>query len=167
MPVPNLKIVVNKTGRLLTLYSGATPLKSYQVEIGDSGLEDKQVAGDHKTPEGSFYIAEKSVFSPPDQYLGTRWMRLSYPNIDDARRGLNSGLIDQATYDYIVGATNSGQIPPQYTPLGGGIGIHGGNDTNGPGDWTWGCVGLANADVNEIYDYVSVGTPVVIQAVIL
>jgi lipoprotein-anchoring transpeptidase ErfK/SrfK len=47
--------------------------------------------------------------------------------------------------------------PPQYTQLGGLIYIHG----NGAGkDWTWGCVALENADIKELYDAVSVGTPV-------
>lgn len=160
--IPNLKIVVNKTQHVLTLYSGANPLKSYGVAIGEGGLKDKQVSGDHKTPEGTFYIAEKSVLTPADQFLGTRWMRVSYPNIEDAGRGLNAGLIDQVAYKSIVSATNSGQIPPQKTALGGGVGIHGGNDTNGPKDWTWGCVGLNNSDVEEIYAYISVGTPLII-----
>lgn len=162
-PIPNLKIVADKTSHLLTLYSGTTPIKSYKMAIGDGGLADKHVLNDHKTPEGTFYIAEKSVLTPADKFLGTRWMRISYPNIEDAGRGLNSGLIDQATYDSIVAATNNRQIPPQKTALGGGVGIHGGNDTNGPNDWTWGCLGLNNADVNEIYDFVSVGTPLIIQ----
>lgn len=162
-PIPQVRIVVQKSAHLLTLYSGTTPLKSYTVDLGDNGLGDKQVSGDHKTPEGTFYIAQKSVLTPPDQYLGTRWMRLSYPNIEDAQRGLNSGLIDQSTYNSIVSAINNGQIPPQYTALGGGVGIHGGDDNNGPGNWTFGCVGLSNADANEIYNYVAVGTPVIIQ----
>ena len=159
----NIKIAINKTKRQLILYSGATPLKTYHVEIGDAGLDNKNVAGDHKTPEGSFYITEKLVLSPQDKYLGTRWMRLSYPNIEAAGRGLNSRLIDNYTYNSIVNSINTGGNPPRATALGGGIGIHGGNDTNGPNDWTWGCIGLSNADVNEIFNYVSVGTTVVIM----
>lgn len=161
-PIPNRKIVISKTNHQLTLYSGTTPLKTYAVDIGDGGLGDKQRAGDHKTPEGTFTIAEKSVLTPEDQYLGTRWMRLGYPNIADAQRGLRSGLITQAVYNSIVSAINKGQTPPQYTALGGGVGIHGGDDRNGPGDWTWGCIGLSNANVNELFNYVAVGDQVVI-----
>ncbi len=164
-PIPNLKIVVDKSDHLLTMYSGSTPLKSYHAALGDNGLGPKQKAGDHKTPEGNYYIAERSVLSPPDQYLGSRWMRVSYPNINDAERGLNQGLIDYATYQQIVNAINKGEIPPQHTPLGGGIGIHGGsnNGTNAGDSWTWGCIGLTNSDVNEIYDYIGVGTRLLIQ----
>lgn len=163
--IPNVNIFVDKSDYTLTLYSGNTPLKSYHVALAEAGLGDKVKSGDHKTPEGNFYVTERSVLNPPDQYLGTRWMRLSYPNIEDAQRGLNSGLIDQATYDQIVRAVNNRQTPPQETALGGGIGIHGGSNwQNNWGDnWTWGCVGLTNSDVNEIFDYIPVGTKVVIQ----
>lgn len=164
-PIPDVNILVDKSSYTLTLYSGSTPLKAYRVAFGEGGLGDKEKAGDRKTPNGNFYITERSVLNPPDQYLGTRWFRLSYPNIEDAQRGLNSGLIDQATYDQIVRAINNGQTPPQNTALGGGIGIHGGSNwkDNWGDNWTWGCVGLTNSDVNEIFDYIPVGTKVVIQ----
>lgn len=162
--IPNLIIYINKSNQILALYSGTTFLKSYHIALGDSGLGDKVQAGDHKTPEGTFYICQKLVYSNPDQYLGTRWMRLSYPNIEDAQRGLNSGLINQETYNQIVTANNNKTIPPQNTALGGGVGIHGGNDTNGEyTNWTFGCVALKNTSVNEIYDYVTVGTKVIIH----
>lgn len=164
-PIPNLKIVVDKSDHLLTLYSGGISLKSYRVAIGDGGQGDKQKAGDHKTPEGIFYIAERSVLSPSDRYLGSRWMKISYPNIEDAQRGLDNGLINRQEYDQIVTANNNRQIPPQNTALGGGIGIHGGSGTyDNTGDhWTWGCMALTNSNVNEIYDYIPVGAKLVIQ----
>lgn len=162
--IPNLQIVVDKSAHILTLYSGATPLKTYRISLGDGGLGDKVKAGDHKTPEGQFYISERSVLTPTDQYLGTRWMRISYPNKEDADRGLAAGLIDQATRDRIYAAINNKQIPPQNTALGGGIGIHGGVDNNGTNDWTWGCMALTNAEVNEIFDYIGVGTSLQIHS---
>ena len=159
----NIRLFVDKSDKLLTVYNGTTPLKAYHVELGDGGTGDKQVAGDHKTPEGSFYITQKLVLNPADQYLGTRWMRLSYPNIEDAQRGLNSGLINKATYDQIVNAINKGQTPPQNTALGGGVGVHGGSTAALGTNWTFGCVGLSNKDVQDFYDYVKVGTKVTIQ----
>ena len=158
-----IRLFVDKSDKLLKVYTGNNVLKAYRIELGDSGMGDKQVAGDHKTPEGSFYIAQKSILSPSDKYLGNRWMRLSYPNIEDAQRGLNSGLINKTTYDSIVNAINNGQIPPQNTALGGGIGIHGGSVAEFGPNWTWGCVGLTNKDVQDFYDYVKVGTKVTIQ----
>lgn len=161
--VSSLTILVDKSDHTLSILSGGVRLKSYHVEFGDNGQGDKEVAGDHKTPEGTFYICEKSILSPADQYLGSRWMRLSYPNIEDANRGLQQGLINQSTYEQIVSAVSGGKTPPQHTALGGGIGIHGGSTSVLGSDWTWGCVGLTNQDVEDFYDYVKVGTPVTIQ----
>jgi LysM repeat protein len=159
-----LTIVIDKSDHVLSVYANNQWLKSYHVELGDSGLGDKQVSGDHRTPEGSFYIAEKLTMNPSDEFLGARWMRLSYPNIEDADRGLNQGLINQATHDVVVNAYNYRQIPPQYTALGGGVGIHGGSKPSLGKDWTWGCVGLKDEDVEDFYDYVGVGTTVVIRS---
>ncbi|HEX2944656.1 MAG TPA: L,D-transpeptidase family protein [Clostridia bacterium] len=159
----NIRLFADKSDKLLTVYNGNTPLKAYHVELGDGGPGDKQIAGDHKTPEGSFYITQKLVLDPADQYLGTRWMRLSYPNIEDAQRGLKSGIISNATYNQIVNAINNGLTPPQNTALGGGVGIHGGSTTALGTNWTFGCVGLTNKDVQDFYDYIKVGTKVTIQ----
>lgn len=159
----NFRVFVDKSDKQLTVYNGNTPLKAYHVELGDGGSGDKQVAGDHKTPEGSFYITQMLVMNPADEYLGSRWMRLSYPNIEDAKRGLDSGLINTATYNQIVNAINNGRTPPQNTPLGGGVGVHGGSTPQLGTDWTWGCVGLSNTDVQDFYDYMKVGTKVDIQ----
>jgi lipoprotein-anchoring transpeptidase ErfK/SrfK len=50
--------------------------------------------------------------------------------------------------------------PPQNTLLGGDIYIHG----RGAGsDWTWGCVALEDGDVRELFNAVTVGTPVLIE----
>jgi LysM repeat protein len=159
----NLVILVDKSVHSLSIYTGNTRLKSYPIEIGDGGMGDKEIQGDHKTPEGDFYVAEKSILYPADKFLGTRWLRISYPNPEDAERGLRQGLIDQNTYNQIVGASHNKETPPQYTPLGGGVGIHGGGTKELGSNWTWGCVGLRNQDIEDFFDFVKVGTPIYIQ----
>jgi murein L,D-transpeptidase YafK len=161
--VRNLAIIIVKSDHMLSLYLQNHRIKSYHVELGDNGQEDKKLNGDHKTPEGAFYIVEKSILNPPDQFLGARWMRLSYPNLEDAERGRKQGLIDKATYEAIVTTIDKGLISPQQTALGGGIGIHGGGAVSLGRDWTWGCVGLTDDDIEEFYDYIVVGTPVIIR----
>ncbi|MDP4267848.1 MAG: L,D-transpeptidase [Bacteroidota bacterium] len=159
----NINIVVSKSSHTLSLYSNGVFLKSYHVELGEGGPPNKSVVGDKKTPEGDFYITEKTVYSPADYYLGTRWMELSYPNLSAAQRGLNSGIISKETYNRIVKAINNGETPPQDTALGGYIGIHGGSVPSFGKDWTWGCVGLANKDVEDFYGFVRSGTKVTIN----
>jgi lipoprotein-anchoring transpeptidase ErfK/SrfK len=49
---------------------------------------------------------------------------------------------------------------------GGSIGIHGTVDdalNRGGVKWTYGCISLLSADIQELYKIVPVGTPVVIQ----
>ena len=109
-PASGLKILVDKSDHTLSLVYNGTNLKSYHVELGSGGTEDKQVEGDRKTPEGTFYVTNKEVIDPADNYLGTRWLGVSYPNAENANRGLSQGLIDEQTYDNIVDAFNSVQI---------------------------------------------------------
>lgn len=160
---PRLVLVVDKSEHTLAVFSGRIWLKSYRVGLGDGGPGAKQLAGDHKTPEGRFYVSQRSVIDPPDPYLGSRWLRLSYPTREDAERGLNHGLISWDTYLEINAAVAAMTTPPQYTSLGGGIGIHGGSVPEFGDDWTWGCIGLTNQDIEELYPYVGTGTPVVIN----
>ncbi|HEX2952750.1 MAG TPA: L,D-transpeptidase family protein [Bacillota bacterium] len=159
---PNFMIVVSKSQHVLQLFYNRQLVKSYHVELSENGLADKAISGDHLTPEGTFYIAEKTVLNPVDPYLGNRWMRLSYPNPEDAERGLNQGLISQWEYQQIISQNNQRLIPLQNTKLGGGVGIHGGDQPSLGHNWTYGCVGLKDSDIDQFYNYLPVGTPVVI-----
>jgi LysM repeat protein len=156
------QIVVGKSSHTLTLFAKNILLKSYPVALGDGGPGAKQVRGDHKTPEGFFYIVDKTIFNPADEFLGTRWIRLGYPNIEDAARGFQQTIIAPSEYQGIVTAFDNKSTPPQYTRLGGGVGIHGGDPGTG-NDWTWGCVGLADKDIEDFYPYINVGTQVIIK----
>ncbi len=82
---------------------------------------------------------------------------MSYPNIEDARRGLKDGLIGYPAYMGIVKKIRAGRTPNQGTKLGGSIRIHGGG---GGEDWTLGCVALDDKDVIELYEHAPVGTRV-------
>ena len=163
IPLPaRFQIVVDKSSHTLTLFTGDTVLKSYPVALGDGGPGAKQVQGDHKTPEGFFYIVDKTIFNPADQFLGTRWMRLGYPNIEDAIRGIQQNIISPSEYQTVITAFVNKTTPPQFTELGGGVGIHGG-DPGTDNDWTWGCVGLADQDIEDFFPYIDIGTPVIIK----
>lgn len=154
-PINDPHIIVYKSARRLELYSGKTLLHTYRVGLGFNPVADKQREGDGATPEGEFYVFVKNNKSAYYLSLG-----VSYPNAEDAARGLREGLITKAQHDAILEAIRKKKAPPQYTKLGGLIYIHG----NGAGrDWTWGCVALENEDMKELYDAVSVGTRVTIK----
>lgn len=155
VPLKDPRIVVFKSKRQLELYSNGAVVRTYRVGLGRNPVDDKQREGDRATPEGEFYIFTKNPKSAYFLSLG-----ISYPNIEDAERGLRSGLITRAQHDQIVSAIKRKASPPQYTALGGLIYIHG----NGAGsDWTWGCVALENEDIKELYQSVAIGTPVTIK----
>ena len=149
------RIVVLKSQRNLELYSAGKLIRTYKIGLGQNPVPDKQREGDRATPEGDFYIFTKNPKSAFHLSLG-----ISYPNIEDAERGLNAGLITRAQRDAIVKAIKRKQGPPQYTALGGLIYIHGNGASS---DWTWGCVALENEDIEELYQAIPVGTPVTIK----
>jgi murein L,D-transpeptidase YafK len=149
------RIVVLKSQRNLELYSAGKLIRTYKIGLGQNPVPDKQREGDRATPEGDFYIFTKNPKSAFHLSLG-----ISYPNIEDAERGLNAGLITRAQRDAIVKAIKRKQGPPQYTALGGLIYIHGNGASS---DWTWGCVAMENEDIEELYQAIPVGTPVTIK----
>lgn len=160
----NVNIFVDlKTRTLFFKYSDEI-LKKYIISAGTrTDIGDKEQEGDYRTPRGNFYICSKNIYSPPKGYLGSRWMLLSYPNIEAAERGLDSGLIDQSTYNRVKSANLDKRTPPQDTILGSAIGIHGGARPNLSKDWTAGCIGMYNQDVEEIFEFVKIGTRVFIE----
>lgn len=155
LPLIKPKVIVKKAQRQLLLFSGGKLVRTYRIGLGLSPLGDKVRAGDRRTPEGEFYIFTKNDRSAFYLSLG-----LSYPNAAHAERGLRDGLITRAQYDAITRALRAKKAPPQNTRLGGDIYIHGNGSQS---DWTWGCVALENEDIRELFDAVSVGTPVTIE----
>jgi lipoprotein-anchoring transpeptidase ErfK/SrfK len=155
LPLTRPKIVVKKGRRELLLFSADKLVRRYRIGLGLNPVGDKVREGDRRTPEGDFYIFTKNDKSAFYLSLG-----ISYPNNAAAERGLRDHLITRSQYDAIMQALRAKKAPPQNTPLGGEIYIHG----NGAGsDWTWGCVALENEDVRELFNAVSVGTPMTIE----
>lgn len=149
------RLVIKKNARKLEIFDGENLIKTYTIVLGFTPVGDKETEGDGRTPEGEFYIFTKNDKSKFFLSLG-----VSYPSVDDAKRGLQKNLISQEEHDAIIEAINDKQMPPQKTKLGGEIYIHGGGTI---ADWTDGCVALRNEEMKEIFDAVPVGTSVVIE----
>ncbi|MBS3821340.1 MAG: L,D-transpeptidase family protein [Phycisphaerae bacterium] len=153
-PLSQPTLVVEKSRRRLVVYDRGRPVKVYDAD-GGGRIGDKIREGDRRTPEGEFYVCAKN---PRSQY--TRALHLSYPNVEDAERGLRDGLIGRTDYYRIVAAIGAGQVPPQDTRLGSWIMIHG---DRGGGRDTLGCVALEDRDILELYPRIPVGTPVIVR----
>jgi hypothetical protein len=181
-------LLVNKSQRRLELWVRRRMVKAYRVQLGWNPHGPKIRQGDLKTPEGTYFICARL----PSTYHMALW--ISYPNLEDARRGLESGLITGKEYEAIAAALEKGACPPQDTKLGGDLLVHGQlpedtaefaraqrarPETLRPElrigdadpatvsefeDWTDGCVALFNPDIRELYEFVPDGAPVTIVA---
>jgi murein L,D-transpeptidase YafK len=155
------RLVIEKAARTLHLYVGTSVDRSYPVALGRNWAADKAVEGDEATPVGEFYICSKN---PRSKFSLS--MCLSYPNAEDAERGLAGGLISADEYREIIAALRDKRRPPQHTRLGGEIYIHG-QDPAGrvaaPKDWTRGCIALENSAMRHLYERLALGTPVLIR----
>lgn len=136
------RILVKKKDHILLLMNGDVVVKSYAVAMARGGLDPKQRWGDHKTPEGLYFIDSRN---PASRFH--RSLHISYPNEADKERALKLG------------------IDP-----GGDIMIHG--IQNGLGwlgtshrwfDWTNGCIAVTNEEIEEIWTLVPDGTPIEIR----
>jgi hypothetical protein len=135
-------IVVLKEKNALVLLAKGAPFRTYDAEIGQNALGVKQRQGDRATPEGRYRIVKKK---DRGQSRYHRALLLDYPNEADRAR--------------FAAAQRRGEIP-RGAAIGGLIEIHG---EGGRGqNWTEGCVALSNADMDDLYLRVGVGTRVTI-----
>lgn len=155
LPLRAPRIVVKKSARRLLLYSGGVIVRTYHVGLGFNPIGDKSKEGDGCTPEGEFYVYTKNPRS--NYYLS---LGLSYPNGEDAERGLRDRLITKAQYDQIKSAMQNRTVPPQTTRLGGQIYIHGNGSRT---DWTLGCIALEDEEMKELFDAVPTGINVTVE----
>lgn len=160
---PPTWILIDGATRTLAVKRGERVLASFEnISWGRGGLGKKQRVGDGVTPVGEFRIAWVNPNSNFHLFFG-----FDYPNTDYALQGLLQGDISERAYQRIVSAIEAGKAPPQNTPLGGQVGIHG----IGKGDpwvhenmnWTWGCVALSNQQIDALRPWVNKGMRVVIQ----
>jgi murein L,D-transpeptidase YafK len=136
------KIVIVKSTRTMTLLNGDKVLKTYKVALGTAPVGAKRVEGDHKTPEGNYVIDAKN--SQSRFHLS---LHISYPSAADQQRARKLGVRPG-------GAIMIHGLPPAFAYLGA---LH--RQT----DWTDGCIAVSNAEIEEIWKLVPVGTRVEIR----
>jgi murein L,D-transpeptidase YafK len=149
------RLLAEKARRTLTVFSEERPVKTYRIALGSASGGDKVREGDGRTPEGVFYLCSKNEQSAYHLSLG-----LSYPNVEDAERGRRDGLINPREYRAITDALKHYRRPPWNTRLGGEIMIHGGGTAS---DWTTGCIAVDDADIDELFGILPLGTEVEIR----
>ena len=148
LPISPIRIVVDKSDYELHVYDAKGWYATYPVVFGNKSLDDKRMEGDRKTPEGIFHIAAKKYHNK-----WSRFLALDYPTRQDLAK--------------FEERKRRGEIPAKASP-GGGIGIHGTwphEDfvVDRYNNWTNGCISLKREDVEELYNYVPVGTSITIR----
>jgi len=137
-----VSLVVDKFSRRCIVYKNGKKIDEFKVELGVNWLGDKIQKGDRATPEGKYTITNKKR---GNKTIYHKALLINFPNYEDRRR-FN---LKQANGDISKNAL-----------IGGSIEIHGGG---GKGiDWTDGCVALNNRDMDDLFSYCIVGTPIVI-----
>ncbi len=135
-------LVVRKSSRRLLVYVQGSVVRQYRVALGRNPVGPKERVGDYRTPEGWYVIDQHNPSSAFHLSL-----HISYPSADDSANALAAG----------------------YQP-GGEIMIHG--LPNGIGwlararlgaDWTDGCVAISDPEIEELYQLVPDGTPILIR----
>jgi murein L,D-transpeptidase YafK len=148
MPKAPVRVVIDKSSYELYVYDAEGWFATYPVVFGNNSLDDKKMEGDRNTPEGDFKIVNKRVHEKWDRYMG-----LDYPTKESLEKFRQR--------------KQNGEVPSNASP-GGGIGIHG----TWPHEdyvidryknWTNGCISLKNEDIEDLYSYIGVGTPITIR----
>lgn len=138
------RIEVIKSERRMTLFDKKDNIvRTYKIALGKSPVGDKEKEGDNRTPEGKYVINARNENS--DYYLS---LRLSYPNASDLWRAKKMGL-QPGSNIFIHGMPNGkGWMTWKY---------------NLKNDWTNGCIAVANKDMDELWNIVPTGTPIIIR----
>lgn len=134
------RILVAKAARTMTLYGADGSVHVIRnIQLGDAPVGAKQFEGDEKTPEGQFLID----YGNPDSAFHLS-LHINYPRAE------------HRAYAQAQGRSAGGLImihgQPNDLPVG-----------RIPGDWTDGCIALANDEVEALWDAVPDGTPIEIR----
>jgi murein L,D-transpeptidase YafK len=135
-------IVIEKSVHTMKLMSKGNALKTYHVALSTVPVGAKERAGDHKVPEGKYTIDGKK---PQSRFHLA--LHVSYPNAADRARANKMG-VDPGGEIEIHG------LEKKYAWVGS---LHRAND------WTDGCIAVTDAEIEEIYPLVAVGTAVEIR----
>lgn len=161
----DVNLVVDRKTYTLNLCEDTVFVKSYRASFGRNLFEKKKRADDGATPIGDYKIC--SIQNDPSYY---KFLKLNYPNLNDAVEALRKALITQKEFNQIKFQFYYEDCIDSNTVLGGNIGIHGLGRLNAilknlpfVYNWTNGSIAISNEDLDEILTVIHKGTKVVIK----
>ena len=163
--INNISIIVYRNDYRLDLFVDSVKVKTYKAVFGRNNSNIKESRDDFATPIGEYVICAIDTNN-----VYHRFFHLNYPSEKDAAEYLRKKIITTLDFKRISDAYNSGDCPPDDTPVGSDIGIHGIGKydvifRNLPFafNWTNGSIALSNEDIDELLSIVKIGTPVIIR----
>jgi len=161
----DVNIIVDRKTYTLNVYEDTVFIKSYRVSLGRNLSDKKRLSNDGATPIGTYKICSIS-----DDQTYYKFLKLNYPNLDDASEALRKSLITQKQFNQIKFEYYYEDCVSSETILGGDIGIHGIGRLNPifknlpfVYNWTNGSIALSNESLDEILKVIKKGTKVVIK----
>jgi murein L,D-transpeptidase YafK len=140
-------IVIYKNTYELKVYDDQGWYATYPVVFGSKDLGDKMKEGDKRTPDGHFKIILKKI----NKDWGPELL-LDYPNPTSIQK---------------FNERKAQGIIPKTARIGNGIAIHATRPkeewtVDNYYNWTDGCVSVKYTEMQDLYSYIPVGTPVTI-----
>jgi len=136
------RVLVVKSESKLYLKQNGKVIRSYPVALGGNPKGHKQRQGDQRTPEGRYILDLKN---PNSAYYKS--IRISYPNATDRAYARRKG-VHPGGWIMIHGQKNGyGHLAPVIQRY----------------NWTNGCIAVTNAEMDEIWQAVDIGTPIEIR----
>lgn len=152
------RIVIDTQKAILTVLNEYNNLllSVEDISIGRFGARRGKILGDGMTPLGNYRIISIRKSKRFHYYV-----ELDYPSVADAALGLSNGTITSQQAQTIRFAHSRGIQPPQNTPLGGHIGLHGiGNgdpEIHQQYNWTRGCIAMTDQQIEQLLPLIKVG----------
>jgi murein L,D-transpeptidase YafK len=161
----DVNLLVDRKTFTLILYEDTVLIKSYRVSFGRNLNDKKKLADDGATPVGNYKIC-----SITDDETYYKFLRINYPNLEDAAEALRKSLITQKQFNQIKFEFYYEECVEASPVLGGNIGIHGIGRLNSifknlpfVYNWTDGSIAMSNEDLDEILTVIKTGTNIVIK----
>lgn len=158
-------IVVDKKNYTLELYEDTVLVKTYKAAFGKSSRAIKESFVDNATPTGDYSIC---FIDSASKYH--RYFLLNYPKQLDVVEAYKKQWITKDEYYMMLKNLNLNKYAFDGLEKFSKIGIHGIGEYNFifrnlpfTFNWTNGSVAVSNADIDELFRVVKIGTPVLIK----
>ncbi len=137
------RVIVHKAERRMELYNNNQLIRAYSIRLGKSPVGHKMQEGDQRTPEGEYILDWRN---PNSRFHKS--IHISYPNARDRAFAEAMG-VNPGSHIMIHGLPNQVTSPTlieEYMRI----------------DWTDGCIAVSNEEMDEIWELVADGTPILI-----